>query len=194
MNEISLFPLEIGEICRFLHLFCKNSRSLLEPENRSQHFSFLFSKFEIWIPDFSFSSRFHLLASRQCLGLSNVYWQLYTNKRSHTRVVQRRRVENSMCRHRAVVTVALAWDRRWLIERVGCTISLHRFLFFIGSNRFLSTDSKASWCRVAVLRLSGMSLVECWSVRTFKLFPPNPSWWPAGVVIGETWKLVRVPS
>ena len=65
--KISLSLLEIGENCRFLDFFCKNSRSLLEPENRSRHFSFLFSKFEIWIPYFSFSSRFHFLASRQCL-------------------------------------------------------------------------------------------------------------------------------
>ena len=53
---------------KFLHFFGKNSRSLLEPENRSRHFSFLLSKFEIWIPYFSFSSWFHFSASRQCLG------------------------------------------------------------------------------------------------------------------------------
>ena len=52
---------------KFLHFFCKSSRSLLEPENRSRHFSFLFSKLEMWIPYFSFSSRFDFLASRQCL-------------------------------------------------------------------------------------------------------------------------------
>ena len=52
---------------KFLHFFCKSSRSLLEPENRSQHFSFLFSKLEMWIPYFSFSSRFDFLVSRQCL-------------------------------------------------------------------------------------------------------------------------------
>ena len=52
---------------KFLHFFGKNSRSLLEPENRSRHFSFLFSKLEMWIPYFSFSSRFDFLASRQCL-------------------------------------------------------------------------------------------------------------------------------
>ena len=51
----------------FLHFFCKSSRSLLEPRNRSRHFSFLFSKLEMWIPYFSFSSRFDFLASRQCL-------------------------------------------------------------------------------------------------------------------------------
>ena len=65
--KISLSLLEIEENCRFLDYFCKNYRPLLEPENRSQHFSFLFSKFEIWIPYFSFSSRFHFLAFRQCL-------------------------------------------------------------------------------------------------------------------------------
>ena len=54
---------------KFLHFFCKSSRSLLEPENRSRHFSFLFSKLEMWIPYFSFSSRFDFLASRQCLRL-----------------------------------------------------------------------------------------------------------------------------
>ena len=32
---------------KFLHFFGKNSRSLLEPENRSRHFSFLFSKFNM---------------------------------------------------------------------------------------------------------------------------------------------------
>merc|ERR1711936_1179118 len=52
---------------KFRHFFGKNSRSLLEPENRSRHFSFLFSKLEMWIPYFSFSSRFDFLASRQCL-------------------------------------------------------------------------------------------------------------------------------
>ena len=52
---------------KFLHFFGKNSRSLLEPENRSRHFSFLFSKLEMWIPYFSFSSRFDFLASRQCI-------------------------------------------------------------------------------------------------------------------------------
>ena len=52
---------------KFLHFFGKNSRSLLEPENRSRHFSFLFSKLEMWIPYFSFSSRFDFVVSRQCL-------------------------------------------------------------------------------------------------------------------------------
>ena len=52
---------------KFLHFFGKNSRSLLEPENRSRHFSFLFSKLEMWIPYFSFSSRFDFLATRQYL-------------------------------------------------------------------------------------------------------------------------------
>ena len=52
---------------KFLHFFCKSSRSLLEPENRSRYFSFLFSKIEMWIQYFSFSSRFDFLASRQCL-------------------------------------------------------------------------------------------------------------------------------
>ena len=52
---------------KFLHFFCKSSRSLLEPGNRSRHFSFLFSKLEMWIPYFSFSSRFDFLTSRQCL-------------------------------------------------------------------------------------------------------------------------------
>ena len=58
---------KLEKIADFSIIFCKNSRSLLEPENRSRHFSFLFSKFEIWIPYFSFSSRFHFLASCQCL-------------------------------------------------------------------------------------------------------------------------------
>ena len=58
---------KLEKIADFSIIFCKNSRSLLEPENRSRHFSFLFSKFEIWIPYFSFSSRFHFLASLQCL-------------------------------------------------------------------------------------------------------------------------------
>ena len=57
---------------KFLHFFCKNSRSFLEPENRSRHFSFLFSKLEMWIPYFSFSSRFDFLASRRLvLAVSN---------------------------------------------------------------------------------------------------------------------------
>ena len=63
---------------KFLHFFCKSSRSLLEPENRSQHFSFLFSKLKMWIPYFSFSSQFDFLASRQCLtswiGWGRVEW------------------------------------------------------------------------------------------------------------------------
>ena len=54
-------------IADFSIFFYKNSHSLFVPENRSRHFSFLFSKLEIWIPYFSFSSRFHFLASRQCL-------------------------------------------------------------------------------------------------------------------------------
>ena len=58
---------------KFLHFFGKNSRSLLEPENRSQHFSFLFSKLEMWIPYFSFSSPFDFLASRQCLYVNSVF-------------------------------------------------------------------------------------------------------------------------
>ena len=69
----------------FSNFFCKNSRSLLEPENRSQHFSFLFSKFEIWIPYFSFSSRFHFLASLQCLlvQLKNLQYNILYWKWSH---------------------------------------------------------------------------------------------------------------
>lgn len=62
---------------KFLHFFCKSSRSLLEPENRSQHFSFLFSKLEMWIPYFSFSSRFDFLASRQCLGTTMLSFYFY---------------------------------------------------------------------------------------------------------------------
>ena len=62
---------KLEKIADFSIIFCKNSRSLLEPENRSRHFSFLFSKFEIWIPYFSFSSRFHFLASRQCLNITS---------------------------------------------------------------------------------------------------------------------------
>ena len=58
---------------KFLHFFCKSSRSLLEPENRSRHFSFLFSKLEMWIPYFSFSSRFDFLASRQCLPFVSIH-------------------------------------------------------------------------------------------------------------------------
>ena len=56
---------------KFLHFFGKNSRFLLEPANRSRHFSLLFSKLEMWIPYFSFSSRFDFLASRQCLSSAN---------------------------------------------------------------------------------------------------------------------------
>ena len=52
-----------------LHFVCKSSRSLLDPEKRCQHFSFLFSKLEMWIP--YFSSRFDFLASRQCLSSAN---------------------------------------------------------------------------------------------------------------------------
>ena len=68
-RDFKLFFLfsKLEKIADFSIFLGKNSLSLLEPENRSRHFSFLFSKFEIWIPYFSFSSRFHFLASRQCL-------------------------------------------------------------------------------------------------------------------------------
>ena len=62
---------------KLLHFFCKSSRSLLEPGNRSRHFSFLFSKLEMWIPYFSFSSRFDFLASRQCLRSSMFYVSIF---------------------------------------------------------------------------------------------------------------------
>ena len=62
---------------KFLHFFCKSSRSLLEPGNRSRHFSFLFSKLEMWIPYFSFSSWFDFLASRQCLRSSMFYVSIF---------------------------------------------------------------------------------------------------------------------
>ena len=71
LENIFRFLFLISKLEKWLQIsrfFYKNSRSLLEPENRSWHFSFLFSKPEIWISCFFFSSRFHFLASRQCLG------------------------------------------------------------------------------------------------------------------------------
>ena len=69
---------------KFLHFFGKNSRSLLEPENRSRHFSFLFSKLEMWIPYFSFSSRFDFLPSRQCLIMCYDIKEEHTHKHKHS--------------------------------------------------------------------------------------------------------------
>ena len=71
---------------KFLHFFGKNSRSLLEPENRSRHFSFLFSKLEMWIPYFSFSSRFDFLASRQCLALGPLGRDTYNHTGAKFRI------------------------------------------------------------------------------------------------------------
>ena len=58
MFKIFLLFSTVEKLLQISRFFCKLFRSLLEPENRSRRFSFLFLKFKMWIPYFSFSSRF----------------------------------------------------------------------------------------------------------------------------------------